>query len=613
MGGRLEVADASFIIFSVVVIYLYEFGCFRCVFSLLFELWTLLLTFFFLSGIPSFGLVHWKPARVNMTTATQEPASQTWETVASKHCAQLLAKIPQEYIIPQDIFPSQSQSDATLFRKSSGWFTENELEITSSDACAILEKLKTSKWSSEEVTRAFCKTAAAAHQLTNCLTDFFPGEAIARAKSLDEHLARTGNPKGPLHGLPISLKDNFNVEGKDSTIGFVSLVAKPATANATLVDVLQDLGAVYFVKTTTPTAMMIAETTSNLFPVTKNPLNLHLTPGGSSGGEAALLAFNASPLGIGTDIGGSLRIPASCTGLFTLRPSLGRFPTQGCTSGMGGQEAVASVNGPMARELRDVEMYCRTVVSAEPWRKDPKCIPIPWREQHLPKTLKIAVCWADGVVKPTPPVTRALHETVSALKAAGHDIVEWDPTLHAQGLALLARMFVADGGKSIEKLLAPAREPWRPEMAMYEAARELGVYDMWQLHLERSTFQKKFLEQWMRCAGGGGIDAILAPTTPYAGAPAHGKFKYVGYTGVFNVVDYSAVSFPSGLVVDKEKDKRTDASNQEPLSDYDREVQSSYDVDLAHGMPISLQLVANRLEEEKALAITRAIIAALHQ
>lgn len=78
---------------------------------------------------------------------------------------------------------------------------------------------------------------------------------------------------------------------------------------------------------------------------TLNPLRLTTTPGGSSGGESALIAFHGSPLGVGTDIGGSLRIPASATGIFTLRPSLGRFPTAGCTSGLGGQEAVNSVNG----------------------------------------------------------------------------------------------------------------------------------------------------------------------------------------------------------------------------------------------------------------------------
>ena len=94
------------------------------------------------------------------------------------------------------------------------------------------------------------------HQ-TNCLSDAFFDESIAQAKALDEHMQRTGQTKGPLHGLPISLKDNFNVKGKDSTVGYTSLVGKPVEYNSTLVDLLEKLGAVRYCKTNVPTAMMI--------------------------------------------------------------------------------------------------------------------------------------------------------------------------------------------------------------------------------------------------------------------------------------------------------------------------------------------------------------------
>lgn len=122
---------------------------------------------------------------------------------------------------------------------------------------------------------------------------------------------------------------------------------------------------------------MQAETVNNTFGRTVNPLNRMLTSGGSSGGESALIAFGESPLGIGTDIGGSLRIPAACTGIFTLRPSFGRFTTQRCRSGLAGQEAVASVNGPMTKTLEDTIFYSKTIVDAKPWLVDPKCVPIP--------------------------------------------------------------------------------------------------------------------------------------------------------------------------------------------------------------------------------------------
>ena len=119
-------------------------------------------------------------------------------------------------------------------------------------------------------------------------------------------MARTGKPVGPLHGLPISLKDNFNLAGLDSTVGFVSHIGDPAAHDATLAQLLADAGAVFYVKTNVPTAMMIAESVNNVFGRTVNPLNRRLTSGGSSGGESALIAFKGSPWGVGTDIGGSV-------------------------------------------------------------------------------------------------------------------------------------------------------------------------------------------------------------------------------------------------------------------------------------------------------------------
>ncbi|KAH3907241.1 hypothetical protein HBI56_183750 [Parastagonospora nodorum] len=530
---------------------------------------------------------------------------QNWEKVAEAKRAKLAESIPQEHRVPQQHLPPDSQLDVTTWPKESGWFSSEELEITGSTATELLQKIASKTWSSEKVTRAFCKRAAAAQQLLNCLTDAFFDEAIESAKALDEHLNRTGQLKGPFHGLPISLKDNFNIKGKDSSVGFSSLVNDPAEYNATLVDVLENLGAVRYCKTNVPTAMMIPESVNNVFGRTISPLNRKVTSGGSSGGESALIAFGGSPIGIGTDIGGSLRIPAACTGIFTIRPSFGRFSTQRCRSGLAGQEAVASVNGPMARTLEDIITYSKAVINSQQWLLDPKVLPIPWRQVEQQKKLKIAVLWNDGICMPTPPVTRALKETVESLKKSGHEVVEWDPKLHAKALDQLGRMFVADGGKTVKNLLAPTGEPIRPEMQQYQDAQDLGVFEMWQLHLERTELQRQYLEQWMSYEN---LDAILAPTTPYSSVP-HSHFKYVGYTGVFNVVDYSAVSFPTGITVDKTKD--TSFADAKVQSEYCQAARDSYDAELLHGYPVSLQLIAQRLQEEKVLSMTETVLQAI--
>lgn len=529
---------------------------------------------------------------------------EKWEEIGAAKRKALLDSIPKEWLIPDDIKPPDSQLDVTDFPEKSGWFTPKELEITNTSAGELVSKLAKGYYTSTEMTLAFCKRAAAAHQLLNCLSEVLFDSALKTAKALDTHLKGTGKPKGPLHGLPISMKDNFNIIGVDSTVGFASLVNQPATYNATLIDILTAAGAVLYVKTNVPTAMMIAESVNNVYGRTVNPLNRSLTSGGSSGGESALIAFGGSPLGVGTDIGGSLRIPAACTGIFTLRPSFGRFPTLRCRSGLAGQEAVQSVNGPMARSLGDCVLFAEAVVGSEPWRLDPRCLPIPWRVVPEMKTLKLGVMWNDGMVMPTPPVRRALEETVKKIQAAGHEIVEWKPEGHEKAIKMLGRMFTADGGKSVKKLLESANEPLRPEMQHYGTAEEMGTYDMWQLHLERTEFCKQYLDRW----NAAGIDGILSPTTPYASVE-HGNFKHVGYTGIFNILDYSCVSFPCGITAHRDLDKVP--ADHGPLSDVCAHVQGTYNEDAVHDMPVNLQIVARRLEDEKVLAMTQTILDAL--
>lgn len=269
---------------------------------------------------------------------------------------------------------------------------------------------------------------------------------------------------------------------------------------------------------------------------------------------------------------------------------------------MAGQEAVGSVHGPMARSVADLKLFAQSVVGASPWLKDPKCVDIPWRPVTLPESLKIAVLWHDGICQPTPPVARALKEVTARLESRGHKIVEWDAQGHGTALDLIAKFFLADGGKSIRKVLEEADEPFRPEMKAYETATELGVYDLWQLQRQRTDLSKMYLDKW---ATSEGVDAILLPTTPYA-AVKNGQFKYIGYTGVFNVLDYSAVSFPTGLHVDEKVD--TVPSGFKALSEIDETTAKEYDAAAVHGMPISLQLVGGRLQEEKMLEIAERVV-----
>lgn len=146
-----------------------------------------------------------------------------------------------------------------------------------------------------------------AQQALNCLTEIFFDKAYERARFLDEHFQRTGTVLGPLHGLPIALKDSINVAGVDSTIGMTGYAFQPEKENSVVVDILLSLGAVVYVKTNVPQSMMVPDTENFVFGRCRNPHSKYLTAAGSSGGLGALVGFRGALMGIGTDVGGSVR------------------------------------------------------------------------------------------------------------------------------------------------------------------------------------------------------------------------------------------------------------------------------------------------------------------
>jgi amidase len=256
-------------------------------------------------------------------------------------------------------------------------------------------------------------------------------EGLKRAKDLDQHLERTGTVVGPLHGLPISLKDNFMIPPQPSSIGMSIYANLPTEKESVLVTMLRGLGAVFYVKTNVPTAMLMGETNNRVWGETRNPIHKKLTPGGSSGGEGALLAFRGSPLGVGTDIAGSIRFPSAFCHLYGLKPSFGRFSTWGGRPSIPGQDFIYAICGPMSASLASVKLFCESVLSEEAaaWNLDPKIIPMPWRTnviQPRGRKLRFGILGNnDGLVTCHPPVERALKITREALEKAGHEVIDW--------------------------------------------------------------------------------------------------------------------------------------------------------------------------------------------
>ncbi|KAG8735638.1 hypothetical protein FRC12_017974, partial [Ceratobasidium sp. 428] len=321
-----------------------------------------------------------------------------WRTRARTRKQHQIDSIPREWVIsiPED------RQNVTQIPYECGLLTTFELEVTDAlDVQKILNKLKSGVWKSVDVTRAFYKRAIIAHQATNCLTEIFVERALARAAEMDKYLDENKVPKGPLHGLPISLKDQFTMKSLETINGYVANIGDFATKNAMLIDILYDLGAVPF----------WPETYNHVFGRTLNPHNLSLTSGGSSGGEGALIAMRGSPLGVGTDIGGSVRIPAAMCGHYALRPSYSRFPYYGARNTLDGQEAVMSVLGPMANSISGLKIFTKAVLDTRPWLRDPICIRKVWDEaayqlvEHGGRGGRkcFGLMYDIGLAKPNPP------------------------------------------------------------------------------------------------------------------------------------------------------------------------------------------------------------------
>ena len=256
-------------------------------------------------------------------------------------------------------------------------------------------------------------------QQTNCLTEIFFDEAIERARQLD--LERRGNPNckalRPLHGLPISLNDSFQVVGQDTSTGRACFVNEPAEQNSALAALLLDLGAILYCKTNLPQTIMTGDSDNNVFGRTLNPHNTALTAGGSTGGEGALIALRGSLLGVGTDIGGSIRVPSLCNGIFGVRGSVGIVPHSGVRDlAVPGTDGVRSAAGPMATSIRDCRLFMKAVMESETWRYDSTVVSVPWRNLKVKEKLRIGLIEDNGIHTPSPPIRRGLNNATRLLQ-----------------------------------------------------------------------------------------------------------------------------------------------------------------------------------------------------
>jgi amidase len=238
---------------------------------------------------------------------------------------------------------------------------------------------------------------------------------------LDEIFAKSG-PVGPLHGLPFAVKDYYQMKDHATTLGYVAWHSNISLADASIVQLFKNCGAIPFARTTMPQTGMLLQTVSNLWGRTVNPYNTGFSAGGSSGGDGSLVGMRGSPFCASTDIGGSIRAPATFNGLYGIRPMAERIPKTGLVSTAPGQVSVKVSSGPVCHSMADIKLVTKLLVTHfEYIGFEPTAVPMPWREVKMKEKLRFGLLKYDGVVKPQPPILRALDKTAASLKQAGHE------------------------------------------------------------------------------------------------------------------------------------------------------------------------------------------------
>ncbi|CZS96825.1 probable glutamyl-tRNA(Gln) amidotransferase subunit A [Rhynchosporium graminicola] len=546
------------------------------------------------------------------------------------------ALIPKAWQLTSPVPTSTEQRDVTG-KYIEQYLTTREIEITQTDAVGIVSNTTSGTWKAREVAEAFCHRAALAHQFVNCLHEIFFDAAIADAQKLDDFFSKHGKPFGPLHGLPVSLKDQFHVRDVETTMGYIGWIdtfegkkgtGKEKVFESVMVRELRDLGAILYCKTSVPHTLMAGETVNNIIGYTWNPKNRNLSCGGSSGGEGALIGLKGSPVGFGTDIGGSIRIPAGFNGLYGIRPSTGRLPYEGMANSMDGQNSILSVVGPLGTSVGGLKLVIKAILSQQPWLHDPLVVEIPWRDEQEQAVLDVikssggsqlafGIFRNDGTVIPQPPVRRAIEIMAKTIEKLGHKIVEWKPPSHALAAEIALKSWQFDGGRDIHAALDLSGEPMANQVAgAYGKVKdEFTATMIGEVNVQKRQFQKEYMEYWnstVSVAGTGRpVDAVIAPLAPFAAArPDMHKFGkgeaklnrvMPGYSIWVNLLDYSAAVLPVTLV-----DKNVDVVGEgyKPLNDTDHKVWEAYDPEMYDGAHVAVQIIGRRFQEEKVLALT---------
>lgn len=441
------------------------------------------------------------------------------------------------------------------------------------DAVDLARQIACGETTARQVIEDHLARIAAVNPAVNAITGVLADTALAEADRVDAAI-RAGEPVGRLAGVPFTVKENLDVAGLATTQGVSAFRDATAAADAPAVARLRQAGAIPLARTNMPDFGMRWHTDNALFGATRNPWDPRLSPTGSSGGEAVALATGMSPLGLGNDYGGSIRLPSAAAGTVGLRPTAGRVAMASTTNPFPPPPSVQlfAVDGPMARRVADVRMAYEQICGPDP--RDPAWVPGP-ALAPLPDRLRVAVTTDPGDAGVHPRIAAAVRRAADALAAAGADVTEVQPPRLLEAARLWREITTAELRGAIDTLIRPLGSP--------DAARYLTDSMEHVPELDLSEYIERFARRHAVAAAWSAFltefDVLLGPVSadpvPAVGfdlaGPDHTDALWHAHRLVVavNLLGLPALTVPAGLDDD--------------------------------GLPVGVQLIAGRYRESACL------------
>jgi fatty acid amide hydrolase len=453
-------------------------------------------------------------------------------------------------------------------------------------------------------------------------------EARAEAQAADARRA-AGEPLGPLHGVPITIKESLDLAGTPSTFGFLSRAHTLAETDDIHVARLRTAGAIVLGKTNVAQALLYNESDNPVYGRTNNPWNVQRTPGGSSGGQAAVVAAGGSPLGLGTDIAGSIRAPSMYCGVVGMKPTAGRLEDPGRFSIPLGERVIVSQEGPFARSVGDVALALEIMNGGRnPATEPPMTLGDPATVDV--SKLRVAYYADDGTFTVSPAVRRAVVEAAGMLAGRGAQVTEWRPPDVPWVVEQFFGIFTADGAKGLRKLLAHEKKDpriarlaaiagqsgftlailrgllgilgQRTTVAMLRSFGHSDTNHYWELVENQARYQRRFAAA-LDSDEGGPFDVIVCPAHGLAAIP-HGASRDIVLAGGY-VVLYNYLGYPAGIVPVTKVRPEEESVRKRSRDALEKAARRSEKG--SAGLPVGAQVIARPWREHVALAAMRVI------